>query len=369
VGLLFDYWLTLKRPPNTFPGMSDSTRKKGLSYAEAGVDIEAGDQAVERIKALARKTFNSQVLSEIGSFGGFFRPDLTGFKKPVLISSADGVGTKLKIAFMTGKHDTVGEDLVNHCVNDILVHGARPLFFLDYIATGKLKPDVIAEIVSGFSRGCVNAGMALLGGETAEMTDFYSPGEYDLAGFIVGVVDEAKIINGASIKAGDVCIGLASNGLHTNGYTLARKVAFEIGGLEPGDPLPRTKMTIDQALMQVHRCYAPLVHSLLRKHEIKGLAHITGGGIPGNLNRIVPDGLSAAVRKGVMPVPPIFGFLQKEGDIDDDEMYRAFNMGVGYILVVAAKVADAVVEDLSKMGEKAYRIGEIKKGDHKVVLV
>ena len=335
--------------PNTFPRMSDLKPKKGFTYAEAGVDIEAGDQAVQRIKALARKTFNSQVLSEI--------------------SSADGVGTKLKIAFMTGKHDTVGEDLVNHCVNDILVHGARPLFFLDYIATGKLKPDVVGEIVSGFSRGCQNVGMALLGGETAEMADFYSPGEYDLAGFIVGLVDEDKIINGANISAGDVCIGLTSNGLHTNGYTLARKVAFEVGGFKPSDPLSGNTMTIGQALLQVHRCYAPLILPLLDKHKVKGMAHITGGGLPGNLSRIIPDGLSAQIMKGIMPRPPIFDFLQKEGDIDEAEMYRAFNMGVGYVLVVDPKLADGVIDSLSGMDEKAYKIGEIAKGDQKVVLI
>jgi len=349
--------------------MSDLKPKKGLTYAEAGVDIDAGEQAVERIKALARKTFNSHVLSEIGSFGGFFRPDLKGFKSPVLIASADGVGTKLKIAFMTGKHDTVGEDLVNHCVNDILVHGARPLFFLDYIATGKLKPEVIAEIVSGFSRGCQNVGMALLGGETAEMTDFYTPGEYDLAGFIVGMVDEDLVINGSTICEGDICLGLASNGLHTNGYTLARKVAFEIGGLEPGDSFPGGTVTIDQALMQVHRCYAPLILPLLDKYKIKGMAHITGGGVPGNLNRIIPDHFSARIKKGVMPILPIFKYLQKEGDIDEAEMYRAFNMGIGYILVVDPKSVDGVVDALAELGEKAYHIGEIARGSHKVVLI
>lgn len=349
--------------------MDKPAPKKGLTYAEAGVDIKAGDQAVERIKALARKTFNSQVLSEIGSFGGFFRPDLKGVKTPVLIASADGVGTKLKIAFITGKHDTVGEDLVNHCVNDVLVHGARGLFFLDYIATGKLDPAVVGDIVSGFSRGCSNNGVALLGGETAEMPDFYAPGEYDLAGFIVGVVDEHRVINGSKIVEGDVCIGLASNGLHTNGYSLARKVVFEIAGLEPGDRLEGSGMTIDQALLQVHRCYAPLILPLLEKHTIKGMAHITGGGIPGNLNRIIPDGLSARVRRGVVPVPPIFQFLQKEGEIDTDEMYRAFNMGVGYVLVVDPKAADPVIDSLAQIGEKAWRIGEISRGKQKVVLV
>ncbi len=349
--------------------MSGFIPKKGLSYAEAGVDTEAGAEAVERIKALARRTFNSQVLSEIGSFGGFFRPDLSGIKKPVLISSADGVGTKLKIAFMTGKHDTVGEDLVNHCVNDILVHGARPLFFLDYIATGQLKPEVIAEIVSGFSRGCLNVGMALLGGETAELPDFYSPGEYDLAGFIVGMVDEERIIDGSTISDGDVCLGLASNGLHTNGYSLARKVVFEMAGLKPGDPLPGSDLTVDQALMPVHRCYAGVIHPLLEKHEIKGMAHITGGGIAGNLGRIIPDGLSARVRKGVCPIPPIFDFLQKEGGIDETEMYHAFNMGVGYLLVVGDESADQIIGSLAESGEAAYLIGEVGKGEQKVVLI
>ncbi len=349
--------------------MDKPAPKKGLTYAEAGVDIKAGDQAVERIKALARKTFNSQVLSEIGSFGGFFRPDLKGVKSPVLIASADGVGTKLKIAFMTGKHDTVGEDLVNHCVNDILVHGARALFFLDYIATGKLDPAVVGDIVTGFSRGCCNNSVALLGGETAEMPDFYTPGEYDLAGFIVGVVDEHRVINGSKIAEGDVCIGLASNGLHTNGYSLARKIVFEIAGCGPNDPLPGSELTLGQALLKVHRCYAPLIFPLLEKHTIKGMAHITGGGLPGNLNRIIPDGLSARISKGVMPVLPIFQFLQKEGGIDTDEMYRAFNMGVGYVIVVDPKVADPVITSLAQIGEKSWRIGEISRGNQKVVLV
>ena len=352
--------------------MNDSdhkNRKKGISYADAGVDIAAGDDAVQRIKKLARNTFNSQVLSEIGSFGGFFRPDLTGISKPVLISSADGVGTKLKIAFMTNKHTTVGEDLVNHCVDDILVHGAKPLFFLDYIATGKLKPDVIAEIVEGFARGCKNVGIALLGGETAEMPGLYSEGEYDLAGFIVGIVDEEKVINGSTIKEGDVCIGLASNGLHTNGYTLARKVAFEIAGRKPGDPLPGTDMTVDQALLQVHRCYAPLIHPLLEKYEIHGMAHITGGGIPGNLSRIIPDGLSARIHKNIVPIPSIFGFLQNEGGIDEAEMYHAFNMGIGFIMVTPTEIADKIIGSLSKAGETGYRVGEIVRDEPKVHLI
>lgn len=349
--------------------MNKPAPKKGLSYAEAGVDIEAGDDAVRRIKALAKETFNASVLSEIGSFGGFFKPEIGGLKSPVFIASADGVGTKLKIAFMTGKHDTVGEDLANHCVDDILVHGARPLFFLDYIATGKLKPDVIAEIVSGFGRGCKNAGMALLGGETAEMTDFYAPGEYDLAGFIVGMVDQEKIINGQTIEEGDICLGLVSNGLHTNGYTLARKVAFEIAEAKPETPLPNSDMTIGAALMQVHRCYAPLIHPLLERFDIHGMAHITGGGIEGNLRRIIPDGLSAEIKKGSWPGLPVFEFLQAAGGIEEAEMYRAFNMGIGYIMVVREKEVAAIKAALKEQNESVYRIGRITKGEPKVVLI
>ncbi len=349
--------------------MSKHDSKQELSYASAGVDIQAGEDAVDRIKALARKTFNDSVLSEIGSFGGFFKPDLAGLKNPVLISSADGVGTKLKIAFMTGKNDTVGEDLVNHCVDDILVHGARALFFLDYIATGKLEPEVVAEVVEGLSRGCQNAGIALLGGETAEMPDFYQAGEYDLAGFIVGLVDGDNVINGSTIKQGDVCIGLPSNGLHTNGYTLARKIAFEVAGLKPGQEVAELGTTIDKALMQVHRCYAGVVHPLLEKFDVHGMAHITGGGIPGNLKRIIPEGLSAEIRKGTFDTPPVFDFLQKTGNIAEDEMYNAFNMGVGYIIVLGESEAKSMLKTLESAGEKAFRIGEIKGGESKVVLV
>jgi len=349
--------------------MKDSNRKKNLSYASAGVDIEAGDEAVRRIKLLARKTFNDSVLSEIGSFGGFFKPNLSAFKNPVLISSADGVGTKLKLAFMTGRHDTVGEDLVNHCIDDILVHGARPLFFLDYIATGHLKPDVVADIVDGLSRGCKNAGVALLGGETAEMPDFYQAGEYDLAGFIVGMVDEDNVINGSTIVEGDVCIGLPSSGLHTNGYTLARKIAFDIAGLEPGQEVAALGTTIDTALMAVHRCYAGIVHPLLEKFDIHGMAHITGGGIPGNLSRIIPDNLTAEIDRGTWKVPPVFDFLQKTGEIDTEEMFRAFNMGIGYVLVAAAAEVERVLTELRSSGEPAVLIGQIKKGEAKVELL
>jgi phosphoribosylformylglycinamidine cyclo-ligase len=337
-----------------------------LSYAQAGVDIKAGDEAVSRIKELARSTFNSSVLSEIGSFGGFFKPDFGAVKNPVLVSSCDGVGTKLKLAFMTGKHDTVGEDLVNHCINDILVHAARPLFFLDYIATGKLQPEVIAEVVSGLARGCRNAGIALLGGETAEMPDFYAAGEYDLAGFVIGMVDQDKIVNGTAIKEGDVCIGLASNGLHTNGYSLARRAAFDVAKVRSETQVAELGGTVAEALMQVHRCYAQIIFPLLDKFEIHGMAHITGGGIPGNLNRIIPDGLGAVVNKKSWPVLPVFSWLGKAGNLDTEDMYSAFNMGIGYIMVVAAKDADRIIDDLSGRGEKSYRIGVIERGTPKV---
>jgi phosphoribosylformylglycinamidine cyclo-ligase len=349
--------------------MADHKSGAKLNYAQAGVDIKAGDEAVARIKELARSTFNSSVLSEIGSFGGFYKPDFGAMSNPVLVSSCDGVGTKLKLAFMTGKHDTVGEDLVNHCINDILVHAARPLFFLDYIATGKLKPEVIGEVVSGLARGCRNAGIALLGGETAEMPDFYTAGEYDLAGFVIGVVDQDKIVNGAAIAEGDVCIGLASNGLHTNGYSLARRVAFEAAGLKADSWVEELQCGIAPALMRVHRCYASIVFKLLDKYHIHGMAHITGGGIPGNLNRIIPDGLSAVVTRNTWPVLPIFHWLGQAGNIDPDDMYSAFNMGIGYILVVPASEADRMIDTLGIMGETGYRIGTIERGTQKVKMI
>ncbi|MFH2037758.1 MAG: phosphoribosylformylglycinamidine cyclo-ligase [Candidatus Zixiibacteriota bacterium] len=345
--------------------MSDN---KKLDYASAGVDIAAGDEAVERIKKLAKATFNDSVLSEIGSFGGFFKPDLSGIKKPVLISSADGVGTKLKIAFMKGQYNTVGECLVNHCTDDILVHGAKPLFFLDYIATGKLKPDVIADIVEGFSRGCKNNGMALLGGETAEMPDFYQPGEFDLAGFIVGMVDQDKIINGSTIKEGDVVVGLKADGLHTNGYSLARKLFFEIAGFKHDTMVDELGMTAADALLIVHKSYLHPVQAVLEKYAVHGMAHITGGGIPGNLVRIIPDGLRAVIDLGTWDVLPIFKFMQAKGKISDKAMFEAFNMGIGYILVVPNNETDKIVECLKGSGETPYIIGKIEKGEKAVIL-
>ena len=342
--------------------------KEKLNYAASGVDIAAADKAKEKIKTLAKATFNESVLSEIGAFGGFFRPELTGMKSPVLISSADGVGTKLKLAFMSRRHNTVGEDLVNHCVNDILVHGARPLFFLDYIATGKLDPETVAEIVEGLARGCRNNGMALLGGETAEMPDFYSPGEYDLAGFIVGLADKEKIINGANIAEGDVIIGLASNGLHTNGYSLARKVIFDVGGMKYNDNVESMGMTIGDALLMTHKSYLKSISPLINDFEIKGMAHITGGGISGNFVRILPDNVKAVIRKGTWNVKPIFDFIQKTGSIADEDMFEAFNMGIGYIVVISENNVDNVVESLKASGELPYIIGKIEKGEKEIVI-
>lgn len=349
--------------------MNDKEKQVHLTYADSGVDVRAGEEAVEKIKKLAASTFNAQVLTGLGSFGGFFKPDMTSMKEPVLISSTDSVGTKLKLAFMTNIHTTIGEDLVNHCVNDILVHGARGLFFLDYIGVGKLYPDVIAEIIEGLSRGCKNSGVALVGGEMAELPDFYQPGEYDLVGFVVGVVDQSKIVNGSTIKEGDVCIGLASSGLHTNGYTLARKAAFEIAKHKPDDYVQELGMTIAEALMKVHRCYAPVIHPLLAQFDIHGMAHITGGGIPGNLKRILPDNIDAVIKKSTWPVLPIFEYLKSAGNIDPVDIFSAFNMGIGYILVVSADNVDGIVTSFKKMGEEAYIIGHVEKGNKTVKLV
>ncbi|UCD63797.1 MAG: phosphoribosylformylglycinamidine cyclo-ligase [Candidatus Zixiibacteriota bacterium] len=349
--------------------MRDKRKSAKLTYAASGVDVKAGEEAVERIKKLAAATFNEQVLTGLGSFGGFFKPELTGLKEPVFVSSTDSVGTKLKLAFMTGRHDTIGQDLVNHCVNDILVHGARGLFFLDYVGVGKLRPEIIVEVIEGLTTACRETGVALIGGEMAELPDFYQPGEYDLVGFVVGVVDKKKIIDGSAITEGDVCIGLPSTGLHTNGYTLARKAAFEIAGLKPDARVDELNMTIAEALMKVHRCYAPVVHSLLERFDIHGMAHITGGGIPGNLKRVLPGDLAAEIDRASWTVPPLFEYLRKAGDLDPDDIYSAFNMGIGYILVVGAKDADGIMAALKEMDEDARIIGSVRKGKRTVTLV
>ena len=340
---------------------------KPLDYKSSGVDIDAGNETVNRIKKLARSTFTPGVLSEIGSFGGLFKLDTSAWKEPVLVSSADGVGTKLKVAFMMNRHRTIGADLVNHCVNDILVQGALPLFFLDYLATGKLSPDVAEQIVEGLAQACRDNGCALLGGETAEMPGFYGDGEYDVAGFIVGAVDRAQIVNGRNIAAGDVLIGLPSSGLHTNGYSLARKVAFDTLKLKADSHVPDLGETVGEALLRTHRSYLPVLKPLLGKSVIKGMAHITGGGITDNLPRVLPEGTAARVDRTSWRVPAIFRWIGESGRVPEYDLRRALNMGIGMILVVAARDVDAVRQSLLNAGEaNSVVIGEIVKGNQDV---
>jgi len=341
---------------------------RGMTYREAGVDIQAASRFVSLLGRGAKSTFTRGVVTDIGSFGAVFDLAEASGEGTVLVSSVDGVGTKLKVAFMTGRHDTVGEDLVNHCVNDIMSMGARPLFFLDYIATGKVDEEVLSAVARGLVRGCRRSGVALIGGETAEMPGFYPEGEYDLVGFIVGRVQRERIIDGRGVREGDVLIGLASSGLHTNGYSLARKIMFEVAGLGPDDPLPGTEQTVADALLAVHRCYYPSVGPLVSEFELKGIAHITGGGIVDNLPRVLPEGLSARISKGSWPVPRIFSYLQEVGGVDEGEMFRTFNMGIGLILVVSPGDAAAVMERLGSAGEKAYLVGEVVAGGAGVVL-
>jgi phosphoribosylformylglycinamidine cyclo-ligase len=333
----------------------------GATYADSGVDIEAGNEVVRRIRGLARATATPGVLSDLGSFGGLFH--MAGrYRDPVLVASADGVGTKLRIAFMTGIHHTVGIDLVNHCVNDILVQGAEPLFFLDYLATGRLDPDVAVRIVDGLARGCRENGCALLGGETAEMPGFYADGEYDVAGFIVGVVERDRVIDGRAVAPGDVLIALRSSGLHTNGYSLARQIVFERLRLGVGDRVGELGATVGEALLAPHRSYLPIVRPLLASSAIKAMAHITGGGITDNLPRVLPAGTEALVHLDSWEVPPIFRWLQSAGAVPQDDMLRTFNMGVGLILVVAPDDRDAVLRSLRDVDERAVVIGEIVAG-------
>jgi phosphoribosylformylglycinamidine cyclo-ligase len=336
----------------------------GIDYRQSGVDIDAGNEVVRRIKSLARGTYTPNVLSGIGSFGGLFRMD-PSLAEPVLVASADGVGTKLKLAFMTGIHNTIGADLVNHCVNDILVQGASPLFFLDYLATGKLSPDVAEQIVMGVARACGENGCALLGGETAEMPGFYSDGEYDVAGFIVGAVERARVIDGSTIAAGDVLIGLPSTGLHTNGYSLARRIVFDALKLVVDAQVPDLGTTVGDALMQTHRSYLNVVRPQLAAGVIRGMAHITGGGLTENTPRMLPDGVTAEIDTASWSVPPLFTWLQRGGGIADDEMRRAFNMGVG--LVLAVREADAATVLAAMPG--AWPLGRILPGPGPLVYV
>ncbi len=339
-----------------------------MDYKQAGVDIETGHEVVRRIRSLARGTFTPGVLSEIGSFGGLFRLDSAGVTDPVLVASADGVGTKLRVAFMAGRHRTIGADLVNHCVNDILVQGAQPLFFLDYLATGRLDADVAVEVVEGLAGACRENGCALLGGETAEMPGFYADGEYDLAGFIVGAVARDRLIDGRAIAPGDVLIGLPSSGLHTNGYSLARRIVFETAGLGIDARLPGTGMSAAEALLVPHRSYLPVIRPLLGAGSIKGMAHITGGGLTDNLPRIFPAGTSPVIDRSAWTPPPLFGFLQQAGQVPEADMLRTFNMGIGLVVVCAAADARQVLRALVEAGgDGAVPIGHVTRGDGQVV--
>jgi phosphoribosylformylglycinamidine cyclo-ligase len=341
-----------------------------IRYKDAGVDIDAANQATEQIKKLARSTFNENVFSEIGGFGGMFNGVFPDTREPVLVSSCDGVGTKLKVAFATGVHNTVSHDLVAHCVNDILVQGARPLFFLDYIATGKLNPDVVSQIVDGLAAGCRESNCALLGGETAEMPGLYSDGEYDLAGFIVGVVDRHRIINGARITEGDVVVGLPSEGLHTNGYSLARKLFFDAGGYELDRNVPELGCTVAEELLKPHKSYLPALERLI-EHEgvIKGLAHITGGGLVENIPRILPANVDVALKEGSWPVLPVFDLLQKIGDVPREDMLRTFNLGIGMVVIAGPKFLQFLEDKFSCARQEFYVIGEVVSGNGKVRFV
>lgn len=331
-----------------------------MEYKDAGVDIDAGNETVRRIRGLARSTFTPGVLSDIGSFGGLFRLEPHRYADPVLVSSADGVGTKLKVAFMANRHDTVGVDLVNHCVNDILVQGAEPLFFLDYLATARLAPEVAEAIVGGMASACRDNGCALLGGETAEMPGFYKDGEYDLAGFIVGAVDRHAVIDGHTIRVGDALVGVPSSGLHTNGYSLARQIVFERLKLTVDSYVPELDRVVGDALLEPHRSYLSMVQPILGERLIKGMAHITGGGITDNLPRVLPHGTGAVIERRAWTVPPVFRWLQDGGGVPDADMFRTFNMGIGLIVVCRAEDVDAVREEFAaRGGEGASVIGAI----------
>jgi len=343
----------------------DST--KGLSYRQAGVDIDAQDEAIRRLRPHARSTHTPEVLADIGTFGGLFHLTPRGYHDPVLVASTDGVGTKLKVAVMAGVHDTVGYDLVSHCVNDILVQGAAPLFFLDYFATGKLEPAIVEAVLSGMARACREAGCALIGGELAEMGDLYKPGDYDIAGFIVGAVERDRLVTGATIASGDLLIGLPSVGLHTNGYSLARKVFFDRLGLKPGSHVKELGTTVASALLAPHRSYLAPLRDLIASGLLKGMAHITGGGITDNVPRILPEGCTAVVRRGAIDVLPVFTLMQREGKVADDDMWRTFNMGIGMVLVVSPEHAGQVESHLTSHGERFTRLGLIEPGRRQVV--
>ncbi len=337
----------------------------GSAYARAGVDIDVAADAVGRMKAHIARTTTAGVLTDVGSFGGMFALSALGpMTDPVLVSSIDGVGTKLKIAFATGRHDTVGRDLVSHCVNDILVQGARPLFFLDYFGTGRLDPGVAAEVVKGLAGGCREAGCALIGGETAEMPGLYAPGEYDLAGCIVGLVERADIVDGSGVTPGDVVLGLGSDGLHTNGYSLARQALLDDAKMPLDAPVPELGgVPLADALLWPHRVYAPAVLPLLGAGRVKAMAHITGGGFVDNIPRVLPPGVGVRIDKSSWPVPPLFKLIQDRGGVGESEMFRVFNMGIGFVLIVSAASADEMIARLTDADEQVYRLGETVAGE------
>ncbi len=336
-------------------------KKQTITYKKAGVDIDEGDRFVDLIGPMVKKTYRPEVLSGIGLFGALVKVDTKKYKKPVLVSGTDGVGTKLKIAFMTDKHDTVGIDLVAMCVNDILTSGAEPLFFLDYFATGKLKPEKAADVIKGITSGCIQSGCALVGGETAEMPGFYDKGEYDLSGFAVGVVDQGMIINGSKIKHGDAVIGLASSGIHSNGYSLVRKIFFDHSKMSVKKVIPDCGRTLGEELLSPTRIYVKAYHAVKDKVTVKGMAHITGGGLPGNLPRVFPKGYGAVVQESSWPVLPVFSVMKRLGNVPDEDMKRTFNMGIGFAMVVDKGEADKAIALLKKAGYEAYQIGSMKK--------
>lgn len=340
-----------------------------VTYRQAGVDIDAANAALLRIKELVRSTQTPSVLADIGAFGGMFQLDLGAYRQPVLVASIDGVGTKLKVAVMVGRHDTIGHDLVNHCVNDILVQGAQPLFFLDYFATGKLQPEVLVEVVKGLSEACQEAGCALLGGETAEMPGMYAEGEYDLAGVMVGIVEREAIIDGSKVQPGDAVIGLASNGLHTNGYSLARYVLFEVANMHIDSYVPELGTSLGEELLRPHRSYLRPLAAALPLFDIHAMAHITGGGFYENIPRVLPSDCRVVIDRRAWEVPYIFRLIQERGNVPDPEMFRTFNMGIGMVVIVPREQSLGLVEFLQLQGESAMLIGEVQRGAHDVQIV
>lgn len=339
---------------------------KPVTYAEAGVDIDKKQSAMGRVRALAESTHDDNVVGGIGGFGGLYAFP-AGFREPLLVSSTDGVGTKLKVAIEVGRHDSVGEDIVSHCVNDILVQGARPMFFLDYIAVGRLDPEVIVELVSGVARGCRQAGCALIGGETAEMPDVYREGEYDLAGTIVGVVERDRLIDGALIEPGDLLVGLESSGLHTNGYSFARHVLFGLSGMHVSDIPEELGISVGEELLKPHLCYERALRDSIDARLVKGMAHITGGGFYENVPRMMPVGTGAVIERAAFRVPPVFNLIQRLGSVEEREMYRSFNMGVGMVVAVSPMHADQIIASSQKQGIDAAVIGSVVESDRQEV--